>query len=230
MICWIFLRRFEKLEHWTSPPPRYNEASLVKSLEEQGIGRPSTYASIISNIQDRGYVQKEQNRFMPTELGMVVCKMLVESFPEVMDVQFTAKVEEQLDKIEEGEIRWRGFLKNFWKSFEVALEKAKDEMKNLKKQQIPTGINCKKCDEGEYHIKWGRNGQFLACSSYPECNSTHDFKKDFEGVIHILPKIISMKIVQSVMPGLRLKQVNMVSLFDVKSIQNVKRLYHSLSI
>ena len=125
---------------------------------------------------------------MPTELGMVVCKMLVESFPEVMDVQFTAKVEEQLDKIEDGEIKWRGFLKNFWKSFEKTLEKAKEEMKNLKKQQLPTGIKCQKCDEGEYHIKWGRNGQFLACSRYPDCNSTHDFKKDFEGVIHILPK------------------------------------------
>ncbi len=183
-----FSKPLEKQEHWTSPPPRFNEASLVKSLEEQGIGRPSTYASIISNIQDRGYVQKEQNRFMPTELGMVVCKMLVESFPEVMDVQFTAKVEEQLDKIEDGEIRWRGFLKNFWKSFEKTLEKAKEEMKNLKKQQLPTGIKCQKCDQGEYQIKWGRNGQFLACSQYPDCNSTHDFKKDFEGVIHILPK------------------------------------------
>jgi len=176
------------VEHWTSPPPRYNEASIVKDMEEKGIGRPSTYASIISNIQDRGYVEKVENRFMPTELGMVVCKMLVESFPKVMDVTFTAKIEEQLDKIEEGDIGWKKVLKSFWADFEVTLERAKEEMKNLKKQQIPTGISCTKCEEGEYLIKWGRNGQFLACSVYPDCNSTHDFKKDLEGTIHILPK------------------------------------------
>lgn len=178
----------EALEHWTSPPPRYNEASLVKDLEEKGIGRPSTYAAIISNIQDRGYVEKIENRFIPTELGMVVCKMLVESFPKIMDVDFTAKVEGLLDQIEEGEITYKKVLKDFWKDFEVTLEKAKEEMKNLKKQLIPTGIDCKKCPSGEYHIKWGRNGQFLACSEYPECNSTFDFKKDLEGTIHIQPK------------------------------------------
>ncbi|PIP89378.1 MAG: DNA topoisomerase I [Bdellovibrionales bacterium CG12_big_fil_rev_8_21_14_0_65_38_15] len=175
-------------EHWTSPPPRYNEASIVKDMEEKGIGRPSTYASIISNIQDRGYVEKIENRFMPTELGMVVCKMLVESFPKVMDISFTAKIEEQLDKIEEGEINWKKVLRSFWNDFEITLERAKEEMKNLKKQQIPTGINCTKCDNGEYLIKWGRNGQFLACTNYPDCNSTHDFKKDLAGKIHILPK------------------------------------------
>ncbi len=176
------------LEHWTSPPPRYNEASLVKDLEEKGIGRPSTYAAIISNIQDRGYVEKIENRFIPTELGMVVCRMLIESFPNVMDVDFTARVEGLLDQIEEGEITYKKVLKDFWKDFEKTLEKAKEEMKNLKKQLIPTGIDCKKCGPGEYHIKWGRNGQFLACSEYPECNSTFDFKKDLEGVITILPK------------------------------------------
>lgn len=178
----------EAVEHWTSPPPRYNEASLVKDLEEKGIGRPSTYAAIISNIQDRGYVEKVENRFIPTELGIVVCRMLVESFPNVMDVDFTAKVEGLLDQIEEGDITWKKVLKDFWKGFEKTLEKAKEEMKNLKKQLIPTGINCKKCEDGEYHIKWGRNGQFLACSNYPDCNSTFDFRKDLEGTIHILPK------------------------------------------
>jgi DNA topoisomerase I len=175
-------------EHWTSPPPRYNEASLVKDLEEKGIGRPSTYAAIISNIQDRGYVEKVENRFVPNELGIVVCRMLIESFPKVMDVDFTASVENLLDQIEEGEITYKKVLKTFWKDFEKTLEKAKEEMKNLKKQLIPTGITCKKCDAGEYHIKWGRNGQFLACSMYPDCNSTFDFKKDLEGNITILPK------------------------------------------
>lgn len=175
-------------EHWTSPPPRYNEASLVKDLEELGIGRPSTYASIISNIQDRGYVSKDQNRFIPTELGTVVCRMLVDSFPEVMDAKFTAGVEELLDKIEEGDVKWKKVLSDFWKGFEKTLEKAKEEMKNLKKQLIPTGVNCTKCEDGEYMIKWGRNGQFLACSNYPDCNSTHDFKRNIEGEIVLLPK------------------------------------------
>ena len=176
------------IEHWTSPPPRFNEASLVKDLEEQGIGRPSTYASIISNIQDRGYVEKIENRFVPSELGMVICKMLMESFPDIMDVEFTAKMEMLLDLIEDGDMKWKKVLHDFWSDFEVTLRKAKEEMKNLKKQLIPTGINCKKCKTGEYSIKWGRNGKFLACSNYPDCNSTHDFKKDLEGNIHIIPK------------------------------------------
>lgn len=176
-----------KEEHWTSPPPRYSEATIVKDLEEKGIGRPSTYASIISNIQDRGYVEKRENRFFPSELGMVVCKMLVESFPNIMNVEFTSKVEELLDQIEDGNVKWKKVLRDFWKGFEKTLEVAKEEMKNLKKQNIPTGINCKKCD-GEYTIKWGRNGQFLACSNYPDCTSTFDFTKDYEGKITILPK------------------------------------------
>lgn len=178
----------EAIEHWTSPPPRYNEASIVKDLEEKGIGRPSTYASIISNIQDRGYVEKTENRFLPTELGIVVCRMLIESFPEVMNVDFTAQVEELLDKIEEGEVKWKKVLKDFWSGFEKTLERAKEEMKNLKKQLIPTGVKCQKCEDGEYHIKWGRNGQFFACSNYPDCNSTHDFKKNLDGTYTLLPK------------------------------------------
>lgn len=176
------------MEHWTTPPPRYSEATLVKDLEEQGIGRPSTYASIISNIQDRGYVEKIENRFIPNELGIVVCRMLIESFPEIMDVAFTAKMETLLDLIEDGEKKWRTVLKDFWSSFEGVLDKAKEEMKNLKKQLIPTGVACLKCETGEYHIKWGRNGQFLSCSDYPNCNSTQDFKKDLDGHIHLIPK------------------------------------------
>ena len=175
-------------EHWTSPPPRYNEASLVKSLEEHGIGRPSTYAAIISNIQDRGYVEKTENRFLPTELGIVVCRMLVESFPNIMNIKFTAGIEELLDQIEDGSIKYKKVLRGFWKDFEVTLEKAKEEMKNLKKQLIPTGVKCFKCADGEYHIKWGRNGQFFACSNYPDCNSTQDFKKRLDGTYDILPK------------------------------------------
>ena len=175
-------------EHWTTPPPRYNEASIVKDLEEKGIGRPSTYASIISNIQDRGYVEKRENRFFPTELGMVVCKMLIDSFPDIINVNFTASIEKLLDQIEEGSITYRKVLKDFWKDFEKTLQRAKDEMKNLKRQLVPTGIKCRKCKKGEYHIKWGRNGQFLACSAYPDCNSTYDFKRTSEGGVDIMPK------------------------------------------
>ncbi len=178
----------ESLEHWTSPPPRFNEASLVKALEEFGIGRPSTYASIISNIQDRGYVQKIENRFIPTELGAVVCKMLIESFPDVMDIQFTAKIEDLLDSIEDGEESLKKVLGDFWKKFEITLEEAKEQMKNLKKTLIPTGIKCLKCKKGSYFIKWGKNGQFLACSNYPDCTSSEDFKRNAEGVITIVPK------------------------------------------
>ncbi len=178
----------ESTEHWTSPPPRFNEASLVKALEEDGIGRPSTYAAIISNIQDRNYVEKIENRFIPTELGTVICKMLVESFPDIMDIEFTAKLEEFLDKIEEGDLSYKKVLREFWKGFELTLEKAKDEMKNLKKQSIPTGVHCRKCKDGEYQIKWGKNGQFLACSNYPDCNSTEDFKKSLDGKITIVEK------------------------------------------
>ena len=177
-----------KQEHWTTPPPRYNEASLVRDLEEKGIGRPSTYASIISNIQDRGYVEKTEGRFISTELGAVVCKMLIENFPDVMNIDFTASIEELLDKIEEGAIKWKKVLKDFWNNFEKTLIKAKEEIKSLKKQLIPTHLKCEKCKKGEYVIKWGKNGQFLSCSHYPDCNSTQNFKRDATDNIHILPK------------------------------------------
>ncbi len=175
-------------EHWTTPPPRYSEASLVKELEEQGIGRPSTYASIISNIQDRGYVEKIEKRFISSELGNVVCQMLIESFSDIMDIEFTAKIEELLDQIEDNEINWRDVLSDFWKSFEPTLAKAKEEMKNLKKQLIPTGIKCTKCENGEFNIKWGRNGKFLACENYPECTGSEDFKQHLDGTLEIVPK------------------------------------------
>ncbi len=175
-------------EHWTSPPPRFSEATLVKDLDENGIGRPSTYAAIISNLQDRNYVQKLENRFRPTDLGTLVCQMLVKSFPSILDVEFTANIENQLDQIENGEISWKKVLKSFYGPFEKTLEKAKEEMKNLKKMQIPSGIDCRKCEKGEYLVKWGRNGQFLACSEYPECKSSEDFKRIPDGKIEIVEK------------------------------------------
>ena len=184
----LLQKPLEVIEHWTQPPPRFQDASLVKILEEKGIGRPSTYAAIISNLVERSYVDKVENKLIPTELGKVVCNLLLENFPDVMNVDFTAKIEETLDKIEEGEANWKEVLKDFWSSFSLSLDKAKLEMKNLKKQQIPTGISCQKCSEGEYHIRWGKNGQFLACSQYPECNSTQDFKQTSEGKIQIIER------------------------------------------
>lgn len=178
----------ESREHWTSPPPRYSDASIVKDLEEKGIGRPSTYASIISNIVDRGYVEKKETRYYPTELGSVVCNMLITSFPNIMDIEFTAKVEGLLDRVEEGDVKWTKVLNDFWVPFELTLKKAKDEMKNLKKIEVPTGIQCPKCKTGEYMIKWGRNGQFFACSNYPECTSTEDFVRHLDGSYEIIPK------------------------------------------
>ncbi|MBF0208218.1 MAG: type I DNA topoisomerase [Oligoflexia bacterium] len=183
----------EAKEHWTSPPPRYNDASIVKDLEEKGIGRPSTYATIISNIVDRGYVEKREGRYWPTELGSIVCKMLIESFPTVMSVEFTANVEALLDKIEEGEAKWTNVLGDFWSSFEKTLKLAKEHMKNLKKTQIPTGLRCNRCGEGEYLVKWGKNGRFLACSRYPECASTEDFVNHIDGSYEIIPKKLTNK-------------------------------------
>ena len=175
-------------EHWTAPPPRYNDASIVKELEEKGIGRPSTYASIISNIVDRHYVEKTENRYHPTDLGEVICEMLQESFPREMDIGFTADMEEKLDLIEEGHIQHLKVLKGFWKEFEITLDRAKEEMKNLKKQEIKVDVMCTKCKEHHFVIKWGRNGQFLACSSYPDCNGSQDFIQKPNNVIELVPK------------------------------------------
>ena len=135
-------------QHFTQPPPRYNDATLVKDLEEKGIGRPSTYASIISVIVEREYVTKEQGRFSPTMLGERVSLLLVKSFEDIFDVTFTARLEEELDEIEEGKLPWREAVKEFWEKFIVDLDSADDEMLSYK-AGIPTGKKCEKCGEGE---------------------------------------------------------------------------------
>ncbi len=177
----------EPKQHFTQPPPRFSEALLVKTLEEKGIGRPSTYASIISTIQDRHYVQKVENRFRPTELGVLVNDLLVNHFPVVMDVAFTAKMEEELDKIEEGQMRWVEAVKDFYKPFNESLEKAQAEMKDFKAEQTPTDIICEKCGKPMV-IKWGRNGQFLACSGYPDCKNTKPFMRKENGEVEAAPE------------------------------------------
>jgi len=172
-------------QHFTQPPPRFTEASLVKELEERGIGRPSTYANILSTIQDRGYVEKREGRFWPTELGKLVNELLVGSFPDILDVDFTAKMEEDLDRVEDGAVDWIDLLKRFYKPFKVDLEKAVKHMRDVKREEIPTEHKCEKCGSTMV-IKWGRNGSFLACSGYPECKNTKEFVRRPDGSIEVI--------------------------------------------
>ena len=181
------LRDAKADQHFTQPPPRFSEASLVKELEEKGIGRPSTYAAILSTIQDRGYVAKKEGRFHPTLLGTRVNELLVHSFPDILNVDFTAQMEEDLDKIEEGEMEMKGVLRLFYGPFKADLEKAHIEMKDLKREEIATDLSCEKCGKPMV-IKWGRNGEFLACSGYPECKNTKEFLRTEDGKIELKPE------------------------------------------
>ena len=160
-------------QHFTEPPPRYNDATLVKELEEDGIGRPSTYASIISTLVEREYVTKHQGRFSPTMLGERVSKLLVKSFEDIFDLKFTARMEEELDEIEEGKRPWREAVKEFWEKFVIDLDKADEEMLSYK-AGIPTGRKCEKCGQGELLERISRHGFFLGCSRYPDCDFIED--------------------------------------------------------
>lgn len=164
-------------QHFTQPRPRYNDATLVKDLEEKGIGRPSTYASIISVIVEREYVTKEQGRFSPTMLGERVSTLLVKSFEDIFDVTFTARLEEELDEIEEGKLPWRDAVKEFWEKFVIDLDKADGEMLSYK-AGIPTGKKCEKCGEGELLERISRLGFFLGCSRYPDCDFIQDLSPE----------------------------------------------------
>lgn len=172
-------------QHFTEPPPRFSEATLVKELEDKGIGRPSTYAAIISNIQDREYVRLDNKRFFPTELGMLVTGLLVDNFPDIMNVEFTARMEDKLDEIEEGKADWLKAMKLFYEDFKKALDAAKVTMRDVKREEIPTDIACEKCGTNMV-IKWGKMGEFLACPNYPECKNTHNFTRDEEGNIKVV--------------------------------------------
>ena len=167
-------------QHFTEPPPRYNEATLVKKLEADGVGRPSTYASIISTIQDRGYVKKETGKFLPTELGMVVTDLLVEAFGDILDISYTARMEEELDEIEEGRIDWRAAIGEFYEKFTADLGRAKEEMTDIKRMEKPTGLTCENCGR-PLVIKWGKHGSFIACTGYPDF-SPRSVEADLEKV------------------------------------------------
>jgi len=156
-------------QHFTEPPPRYNEATLVKRLEADGVGRPSTYASILSTIQEREYVKKDGGRFIPTELGMVVTDLLLESFDDIFDVSYTARMEEELDEIEDGKLDWRTAMAEFYERFDRDLKRAEEHMTNIKRMEKPTDLICEKCGK-PLVVKWGKHGSFLACTGYPDFN------------------------------------------------------------
>ena len=164
-------------QHFTQPPPRYTEARLVKTMEELGIGRPSTYAPTLDTIQRRYYVTVDNKRFIPTELGTIVTELLEEFFPEIIDVDFTVKMEEDLDSVEEGKREWLHLIDDFYQGFHKRLEKAEEEMEKIEIKDEPAGIDCEKCGH-EMVYKMGRYGKFLACSNFPECRNTKPILKE----------------------------------------------------
>ncbi len=170
-------KEIEPKQHFTQPPPRYTEARLVKALEEMGIGRPSTYAPTLETIQKRGYVAIEEKKFVPTELGELVIQLMMEFFPEILDVEFTAHMEEELDHVEEGKEDWVKVLDSFYTSFEKRLEVAEEEMKEVEIQDEVSDELCEKCGKPLVY-KMGRFGKFLACSGFPDCRNTKPIVKD----------------------------------------------------
>jgi DNA topoisomerase-1 len=164
-------------QHFTEPPPRFTEATLVKELEADGVGRPSTYASILSTIQDREYVRKDGGKFFPTELGMVVTDLLLESFDDLFDTTYTARMEAELDEIEEGKLDWRMAMSEFYERFQKDLEHAARHMTDIKRMERPTDFICEKCGKPMV-IKWGRHGSFIACTGYPECTNTREVTEE----------------------------------------------------
>ena len=166
--------KIESKQSFTEPPPRYTEASLVKALEEKGIGRPSTYSPTITTILERRYIEKKQKQLHPTELGKVVNKLLVENFKDVLDVEFTAKMEDQFDEIAEGKEQWKKVIEEFYGPFENIVEKVEKELEHVKLEDEVSDVPCDKCGRMMV-IKYGRYGKFLACPGYPECKNAKPF-------------------------------------------------------
>ncbi len=176
------LNRLEPKQHFTMPPPRFTEASLVKELEENGIGRPSTYAAILSTIREKGYVDRLKGTFKPNELGFIVNDLLIESFPDILDVDFTAKMEEDLDRVETAEVDSLTILKRFYASFKKELDAASQSMLSVKGVGLATDLVCPQC-HSSIHIKVGKNGHFLGCNGYPQCTYTRNYTRDEKGRI-----------------------------------------------
>ena len=170
-------------QHFTQPPPHFTEASLIRELEELGIGRPSTYATILYTITSREYIKQEKQRLYPTELGWIIDTLLAQNFPNIVDVEFTAKMEKSLDEIAEGRYAYMELLSEFYGTFAQTLELAKKNMMNLKSVGWPTELTCPRCEK-PLHIRWSRNGPFLACSTYPECQFSSNYERDAKGKVH----------------------------------------------
>ena len=177
------LNELEPKQHFTMPPPRFSEASLVKELEENGIGRPSTYAAILSTIREKGYVDLIKGYFKPNELGFIVNDLLVKSFPDVFDVEFTANMENDLDRIETAEVDYSEILTQFYDAFKKELEAASTGMLSVKGIGFSTDLACPQCNS-RLHIRMGKNGQFLGCSNYPKCTYTRNYTRDEKGIVH----------------------------------------------
>jgi DNA topoisomerase-1 len=176
-------------QHFTQPPPRFTQATLIKELDEQGIGRPSTYAIIVSNILEKEYVALDERRCLaPTELGLLVTDLLIDSFPDILNVQFTAGMEGVLDKVEEGKEDWLKVMKRFYASFSRDLRKAESQMRDVKREEVATDIPCEKCG-AMMVVKWGRNGEFLACPRYPECKNTKNITRGANGDVQVAEEI-----------------------------------------
>ena len=170
-------RKLEPKQHFTEPPPRFTEATLVKALEDNGIGRPSTYSTIVETIQARGYVTQQERRFMPTEIGTAVNDLLVEHFPKILNLHFTARMETDLDKVAEGHENWIGLLRRFYGPFENELVEAEKKLPRLELRDEPTDEICPNCGRPMV-IKQGRFGKFISCSGYPECKTTKPIVKE----------------------------------------------------
>lgn len=177
----LILDQLKPEQKFTQPPPRYSEASLIKAMEEQGIGRPSTYAPTISTILDRKYVEKDKRHLLPTELGELVTELLEANFDNIVDVTFTAGMEEKLDTVESGDVNWVGLLEQFYPPFHERVEQANETLERVKIPDIPTGDKCPTCGEGDLVIKEGRYGKFIACSTYPECKFTKNLEQQVQG-------------------------------------------------
>ncbi|AJI20705.1 type I DNA topoisomerase [Priestia megaterium] len=172
-----YSKDIDEKQHFTQPPPRYTEARLVKTLEELGIGRPSTYAPTLDTIQKRGYVALDNKRFVPTELGEIVLELVLEFFPEILDVEFTAKMENDLDEVEDGNVQWVHVIDEFYSDFEKRLEHAEKEMREVEIKDEPAGEDCEECGSPMVY-KMGRYGKFMACSNFPDCRNTKPIVKE----------------------------------------------------
>lgn len=173
----VLKKDIEPKQHFTQPPPRYTEARLVRTLEELGIGRPSTFAPTLDTIQKRGYVALENKRFVPTELGEIINELIMEFFPDILDVEFTAKMEKDLDYIEEGKTKWKKIIDDFYRDFEKHLEIAEKEMAEIEIKDEPAGEDCEQCGNPMV-FKMGRYGKFMACSNFPDCRNTKAIVKE----------------------------------------------------